>query len=537
LVLYLVFDLSGFVEGLWLNGRKAAHLIVIAMGVWAGCVGAAVAEPGVGFEQVQPPFPLHSVPSTGLGLMPLGGLAPSASWPVFGEVLATLEPVLDGGARGAASGLSASGLSPWPASVSPAQARLDLLVSLHVAFVSVFLLWGVAHLWSPQAATARLFAMFQAAVWLVGASAFSPWRQALLLAWGPVWLEVAVALASGLALGAFLQFRALYAVHWSGAGGAAVRGAQVSLALLLFLAVSASTDALARAEGIAYGGMGLGWTLGAVWPKLIGGSPWSDPLLLHLPVMAGSTVALWAMGQFLRHQRFTHLDTRRVGAPGPGIRPSPFNVLGVWAPRVRPSAVGRPGGSLSVQRPKSNTVTAQVWRLPSGHDDPVVLIKAACLDLITQGHLQLIVPPHGRPAPLSQVDPYRLLVLIRTLLVETLKHGSPGQTVAVLCEAIPSSNQSGASRSPDVARDERGGRGGRWRLIISHTTTARTWTAPAFVRHSPVRPEMPWPTGSAIFREAYLVAADLGLQLDWETTTAGMRLTLELFKRADDPLR
>jgi hypothetical protein len=48
---------------------------------------------------------------------------------------------------------------------------------------------------------------------------------------------------------------------------------------------------------------------------------------------------------------------------------------------------------------------------------------------------------------------------------------------------------------------------------------------------------MPWPTGSAIFREAYLVAADLGLQLDWETTTAGMRLTLELFKRADDPLR
>jgi hypothetical protein len=212
-------------------------------------------------------------------------------------------------------------------SVDRAHVRLDVMAIIHTAVLSSFVLWGLAHLRLQAARVVVPFLVFQASVWLTGASLLGPWRQGLLDMAGVQvvgWFTAVLGVAS---LVACLQFQGVCASRRQSDSPPSGHASMV-IALTLLMALASTAEAIgwtqplnartgmwpadvmlwsgtAHEFALTSPGLMLSWVWApwyGPWPSwvwLAASTEWVTPSHAHIPLLAGGLAAMYMMWQFL----------------------------------------------------------------------------------------------------------------------------------------------------------------------------------------------------------------------------------------------
>lgn len=358
-----------------------------------------------------------------------------------------------------------------------------------LAIISAFLMWGLTHLHASRRGSDWSFVTFQLSSWLIAALAIDAWRQQLYSRIGIACSAALMFVLLMAALTALMQFQQKAVDHLKRHRVGNAFFASCSMLLMLLSCLSQWAQALAPIDP--------SWPWRSFWhvghmeagegprPWVMALDLWARSAVGDASLLVITFVAIWVMGLYLQLQRDEMRQAR-----------------GKTAQETNSGAAKRHQSSVARMRP--------TWRVPPGHDDPRVLVQAACLDLCQAGGLQLQWPAiqDKRPPPLLGVDPYLFLVLVRTLLVQATLRACADQPAIVQCEQL----------SPPGASVHSAAGVGNWRLVI------------ASGGQSSVDSSLSVPTPGWLI-DATTLASRLGLRLEHQLDEASMKITLELFRR------
>jgi hypothetical protein len=447
-------------------------------------------------------------------------------------------------------------------SVDRAHVRLDVMAIIHTAVLSSFVLWGLAHLRLQAARVVVPFLVFQVTVWLTGASLVGPWRQGLLDMAG-VQVVGGLTAALGVAsLAACLQFQGVCASR--GQSDPPPTGhASMVIALTLLMALASTAEAIGwtpplnaqtgmwPADVLLWSGSAhefaltspalmLSWVWApwyGPWPSwvwLAASTEWVTPSHAHIPLLAGGLAAMYMMWQFLwLAHRSPSPDDRQSDVlqqrPPKGAPPSAW--ARSWAPTPRPaqrSSVADPADQLLpftgspdrqvVFQPARRAAGGRAPGLPppAEHRDVTVLVKAACLDFIAAGRMTLELPPGKGPGEIPGMDPYLLLVLLREMVMEVLRHGPEQLPAHMVLRRL----KLGSSQTETTAV---------WALeVVSSTLNDEARTRPMQQADAILASPSHGPAAQARLQKMKSLALMLGLQLRHQLDAQGLRLTLDL---------